>query len=294
MMPANPGRYTRLSPVLGAEISGIDLSHTLGDNAFNDLRQAWLDHHGLLVVRHQKLDADAQVAFARRFGPLFGEADHFQNSVKPYLLPGNPAVYRVSNKVAGGVAQGRARAGDYWHSDVSFRRHPAQASLLHAIEIPPAGGDTMFADMHQAYDALSESMKALIDGLEAVHDFAVAAASSGTYRSDQLVSTDFDGQNRCIHPVVIRHPETGRKALFVNPGFTAGLVGFEPEESRALLGFLHAHATRHEFVYRHRWAPGDLVIWDNRSLMHHAVVDYEGKGERYMHRVTVIAEQPAQ
>jgi taurine dioxygenase len=292
-MTTAASHYARLSPVLGAEVTGLDLSRPLGDNAFKDLHQAWLDHHGLLVVRGQKLQPEAQVAFARRFGPLFGEDDHFQDSVKPYLLPGNPAVYRVSNKVKEGVAQGRARAGDYWHSDVSFRRHPAQASLLHAIEIPPAGGDTMFADMQQAYDALSDAMKALIDGLEAVHDFALAAANSGTYRADQLISTDFDGQNRCIHPVVIRHPETGRKALFVNPGFTAGLVGFEPEESRALLGFLFAHATRHEFIYRHRWAPGDLVIWDNRSLMHHAVVDYEGKGERYMHRVTVIAGQPA-
>ena len=125
-----------------------------------------------------------------------------------------------------------------------------------------------------------------------MHDFAVAAASSGTYTADQLDEGDFDGANRFIHPVVIRHPETGRKALYVNPGFTAGLVGFAPEESATLLDFLYRHAIRPEFVYRHRWRQGDLVIWDNRNLMHYAVVDYEGIGERYLHRTTVIAEQP--
>ncbi len=293
MTTAKTTHYSRLSPQLGAEVTGIDLSRPVGDNAFRDLYQAWLDHHGLLVVRGQKLDPDAHVALGRRFGPLFGEADHFQDSVKPFLLPGNPAVYRVSNKVKDGVPQGRARAGSFWHSDVCFRRNPAQASLLHAIEIPPAGGDTMFADMHQAYETLSDSMKALIENLDAVHDFAVAAHGSGTYRADQLAAHDFNGRNQCAHPVVIRHPETGRKALYVNPGHTAGLVGFAEEESRAILGFLYAHATQPEFIYRHRWAPGDLVIWDNRSLMHHAVVDYEGTGERYMHRVTVVADQPS-
>lgn len=120
----------------------------------------------------------------------------------------------------------------------------------------------------------------------------MTAASSGTYTAGQLDQGDFDGANRFVHPVVIRHPETGRKALFVNPGFTAGLVGFASEESDTLLGFLCRHAIRPEFVYRHRWRQGDLIIWDNRNLVHYAVVDYEGIGERYPHRTTVIAEQP--
>ena len=209
-----------------------------------------------------------------------------------YLHPAYPAIFRVSNKVADGQVLGRAKAGNYWHSDVSFREHPAQASLLYAIELPPYGGDTMFADMHAAYAALSDRMQALLDGVEAVHDFAVAAATSGTFTPDQLVASDFDGTNRFVHPVVITHPESRRKALFVNPGFTAGLHGFDADESAAILNFLYGHATRSEFVYRHRWAAHDLVVWDNRCLMHYAVVDYDGVGERYMHRTTVIAERP--
>ena len=284
-------RIGKLSPQLGAEIDGLDAA-ALDDAAFATLRAVWLDHGGLMVLRDQDLSPDSQVAFARRFGPLFGEADQFQTSVHRYLLPGHPALFRVSNKVADGVAQGRARAGDYWHSDVSFRARPAAASLLYAIELPAAGGDTLFADMCQAYAALPEDMKARLDGLEAVHDFEVAARTSGTYDAAQLDRGDFDGRNRTVHPVVVTHPETDRKALFVNPGFTAAIVGLAPTASAALLAELQAHATRDAFITRHKWRLGDLVIWDNRSLMHHAVVDYEGRGTRYLHRATVIAEPP--
>jgi taurine dioxygenase len=264
----------------------------LDDAGFADLRALWLDRGGLLVLRDQTLTPDSQVAFARRFGPLFGEADRFQDSVRRYLLPGQPALYRVSNKVVDGVPQGRARAGDYWHSDVSFRARPAAASLLYAIEIPESGGDTLFADMTAAYAGLPEAMKARLTGLEAVHDFQLAARSSGTYDAAQLEARDFDGQNRAVHPVVVTHPETGARALFVNPGFTATVVGLAPGDSAALLAGLQAHAIRPEYVTRHTWRLGDLAIWDNRSLMHHAVVDYEGRGTRYLHRATVIAEPP--
>lgn len=285
-------RIGKLSPHLGAEIDGLDLAAPLDDAAFAELRGVWLDHGGLMVLRGQVLTPDGQVAFARRFGLLFGEADQFQASVHRYLLPGQPALYRVSNKVTDGVPQGRARAGDYWHSDVSFRARPAAASLLYAIELPAAGGDTLFADMCGAYAALPEGMKARLEGLEAIHDFAVAAQTSGTYDAAQIDAGDFDGQNRAIHPVVITHPETGRRALFVSPGFTAAVVGLTPGDSAALLAELQAHATRAEFVTRHKWRLGDLVVWDNRSLMHHAVVDYEGRGTRYLHRATVIAAAP--
>jgi taurine dioxygenase len=285
-------RIEKLGPDLGAAVTGLDAAAALDDAAFAELRAAWLSHGGLLVLRDQDLDPDGQVAFARRFGPLYGEADQFQESVRRYLLPGQPALYRVSNKVVDGVAQGRARAGDYWHSDVSFRARPAAASLLYAIELPETGGDTLFADMARAYAALPEATQARLAGLRAVHDFQIAARGSGTYDASQLEPRDFDGTNRAVHPVVITHPETGRKAIFVNPGFTAAVLGLAPGESDALLAELQAHATRPEFVTRHEWRPGDLVIWDNRSLMHRAVVDYEGRGARYLHRATVIAEPP--
>lgn len=280
-----------LSPALGAEIEGLDLARPLAADVFRDLHRAWLAHDGLLVIRDQRLTPEQQIAFSRNFGPLFGEAEEFQKTVHKYLLPGQPAIYRVSNKTSNGEPKGRAKAGNYWHSDVSFRERPAMASLLYAIEIPPTGGDTMFADMYLAYEALSDAMKKLLAGLTAVHDFEVAAVSSGTFTADQLEAEDFDGSNRFIHPVVITHPDSGREALYVNPGFTAALIGFEPAESAALLDFLHAHAIRPEFVYRHSWRPNDLVIWDNRSLMHYAVVDYQDVA-RYLHRTTVIAQRP--
>ena len=285
-------RIEKLGPDLGAAVRGLDAAAPLDEGEFAELRGIWLNHGGLLVLRDQRLTPDGQVAFARRFGPLFGEADQFQESVRRYLLPGQPALYRVSNKVEGGVPQGRARAGDYWHSDVSFRARPAAASLLYAIELPAAGGDTLFADMAAAYAGLPGAMKARLEGLEAVHDFQVAARASGTYDPAQLVRGDFDGRNRALHPVVITHPETGRRALFVNPGFTAAVAGLAPGDSAALLAELQAHATRPDFVTRHKWRLGDLVVWDNRSLMHHAVVDYEGQGARYLHRATVIADPP--
>ena len=285
-------RVEKLGPDLGAAVRGLDAAAPLDEGEFAELRGIWLSHGGLLVLRDQRLTPDGQVAFARRFGPLFGEADQFQESVHRYLLPGQPALYRVSNKVEGGVPQGRARAGDYWHSDVSFRARPAAASLLYAIELPAAGGDTLFADMAAAYAGLPGAMKARLANLTAVHDFQVAARASGTYDPAQLVRGDFDGRNRARHPVVITHPETGRRALFVNPGFTAAVADLAPEDSAALLAELQAHATRPEFVTRHKWRLGDLVVWDNRSLMHHAVVDYEGRGARYLHRATVIADPP--
>ena len=282
----------KLCPILGAEVYGIDLSNSIADETFASLYEAWLDNDGLLVFKNQCLTPDQQVAFSRRFGPLFGEADQFQETVLKYLLPGQPAIFRVSNKLKDGEPQGRPKAGNYWHSDVSFRAKPAQASLLYAIELPASGGDTLFVNMYAAYSELSSGMKDMIGNLRAIHDFAVAAANSGTYTADQLLQSDFDGQNRYIHPVVITHPETKRQALYVNPGFTAAIDGFASAESESLLNMLYNHALRHEFIYRHRWKAGDLTVWDNRSLMHYAVVDYEDS--RYLHRTTVIADTPSQ
>jgi taurine dioxygenase len=280
----------RLSPALGAEVRGLDLSKPLDEDGFQALRRAWLDADGVLVVRDQSLTPEQHLALSRRFGPLFGEAEELQDTVKKYLHPDHPGIYRVSNKVEQGKPLGRARAGTYWHSDVSFRERPAMASLLHALEIPAYGGDTLFASMSSAYEALSASMRHLLEPLKALHDFAVAAPRS--YAPQHVVSSDFDGQNRSLHPVVITHPETGRRALFVNPGFTAGFDDFSMEESRPLLDYLYRHATGPEHVYRHRWQHGDLLIWDNRCVMHYAIADYDGLGDRHLHRTTVIADRP--
>lgn len=281
----------KLSPTLGVEVSDIDITRC-SDAQFNALRQLWHDAGGLAVVRDQHLTPQSQTDFSRRFGPLFGEADQFQDTVLPYLMPDYPTIYRVSNKkTTDGKALGRARAGSYWHSDVSFRERPAMASLLYAIEIPGVGGDTQFASQTAAYRALSPAMQKMLAPLNAVHDFRVAARSSGSYRASDLNDGDFDGTNRCLHPLVITHPETGQAALFVNPGFTSHIDGFEPAESAALLDFLYAHICQPEFIYRHAWRPDDLLIWDNRSTIHYAIQDYNE--DRYMHRSTVIADKPS-
>lgn len=283
-------KFKPLSSALGVEVTGIDVS-AISDDDFKELRAQWVQADGFAVVRDQNLTPETQTDFSRRFGPLFGEDDHFQDSVKPFLHPEFPTIYRVSNKKkADGEALGRSRAGSYWHSDVSFRKHPAMASLLFGIEIPPIGGDTVFASTVAAYEALSPAMQELLSPLNAVHDFRVAANSSGSYSASDLASGDFDGQNAYLHPVVITHPESHKKALFVNPGFTSHLEGFDQAESSALLAIIHEHCQRPEFSYRHSWRPNDLLIWDNRATMHLAIQDYTA--DRYLHRSTVIAEQP--
>lgn len=281
----------KLSPTLGVEISNVDVTQCT-DEQFNTLRQLWNEAGGLAVIRDQHLTPQSQTDFSRRFGPLFGEDDQFQDTVLPYLMPDFPTIYRVSNKkTSDGEALGRARAGSYWHSDVSFRERPAMASLLYAIEIPGVGGDTQFASQTAAYNALSPAMQKMLAPLNAVHDFRVAARSSGSYSQADINNSDFDGTNSYLHPLVITHPETGQPALFINPGFTSHIDGFESSESAALLGFLYKHIVQAEFIYRHPWQSNDLVIWDNRSTMHYAIQDYNE--DRYLHRSTVIADKPS-
>ncbi len=278
----------RLSPALGAEIVDLDVAPLLNDALFAKVRRAWLDSDGVLVLRDQRLTPEQHIAFSRRFGALFGEHEQLQRTVDRYLLPGYRPIFRVSNKTLDGVVQGRRRAGNYWHSDVSFRPRPAMASLLYGLEIPKLGGDTLFCNMYMAYERLSKPMQRFLQPLRARHDFAVNTTRG--FAHERIDSSDLDGENACDHPVVRTHAETGRKCLFVNPGNTSHILGLEPQESRAVLDFLYAHCTRPEFVYRHRWAPRDLVIWDNRCTMHYAVVDYDE--DRYLHRTTVIGEQP--
>ncbi len=268
-----------LSPVLGAEMIGADLSHPLEDSDFGAIRGAWLNANGIMVFRDQELSPDQHIAFSRRFGPLE------KHVMATYLLPSHPEIYRVSNKVTDGVPQGRAKAGTYWHSDLSYMKPPALASLLYGIEIPSSGGDTMFCSLYAAYDALSDAMKDLLSGLVAVHDFGFA--SKGVFHGEAS-QNQIEATPAVEHAIVKTHPETGRRLLFANPGFTSHIVGFHPAESRALLDFLFAHMTRPEFIYRHRWQERDLVLWDNRCTMHYAVADYDGVGERYMHRTTAM------
>jgi len=282
-----------LSTHLGAEVSGIDLSEGLGGNLAGALREVWLDHGGFMVIRGQEnLSAEAHIAFGAAMGSLFGAPDQppLQDTVSRYIHPDYPEIYRVSNKLdASGQPLGRKGAGTYWHSDVSFREQPASASILHAIEIPDIGGNTLFSNMTKAFADLSEGMKNILRPLNAVHDFEVAARTQ--YAKPIVVEDDMAGANRAVHPLVRTHDETGAESLFVNPGFTSHIDGFDADESRWILEPLYRHATRPEYIYRHQWQPHDVLVWDNRSLMHYAIADY-GDAPRYLERTTCIGGRP--
>lgn len=272
-----------LSPVLGAEVTGLDLSAPISDADFETLHQAWLDHNGVLVIRDQELTPEQHISFSKRFGKLE------EHVVGQFLLEGHPEIYRVSTKVdENGKPMGNPESGRYWHSDLSYLKQPSKASLLYALELPQSGGDTMLASMYAAYGALSDTMKEMIDGLTAVHDFRHVRRffpTSGPNDNQTALTPPVE------HPVVRTHPESGRKALFVNPGFTTHIIDLERAESDALLEFLFAHATKPEFIYRHRWQLHDILFWDNRCTIHHAVHDFYGAGYRHMHRTTVLGEE---
>jgi len=267
-----------------AEITGVDLAVPVDDATFQKIHAALLAH-SVLVFHNQTLSDDQHIAFSRRFGELE------IHTAKHYVLPEHPEILVLSNRGGKGTAPIKD-GGAYWHSDVTYKERPPMGSLLYALEVPPAGGDTLYADMYRAYETLPEATKKRIAGLKAIHRYAdryrLQQAVSGRPSLDATLNTMPDA----VHPVVRTHPETGRKALFVNEGFTVGIVGLPDAEGKALLDALNAHATRPELVYTHKWRAGDLVIWDNRCTMHRAT-DYDAaRYPRAMHRTTVAGTLP--
>jgi len=274
-MSANPHglEVRRLSPALGAEILGADVRRDADAEA---VREAFA-RHAVVVVRGQSLTPDEQVAFARRFGTI--NINRFFKA-----LDGHPEVALVLKE-----AQQKRAVGERWHTDHSYDAIPAMGSLLYAVDTPPVGGDTLFASMAAAYEALSDGLRATLDGLRAWHSsrhvFGPARANSETGKDGRIGNPDAATQD-ALHPLIITHPLSGRRCLYVNPIFTVRIDGWTAEESAALLDFLYAHAARAEFCCRVRWSPGDLTIWDNRATWHKAVNDYDGH-RREMRRVTV-------
>lgn len=253
---------------LGAEILGVDLA-TLDDATFDRIRAALLAHH-VIVVRDQKLAPEQQVDFGRRWGELF------IHPIVPHL-PGHPEILAITNR-------GKRRSvTEIWHSDVSFDERPPMGSALLAVELPPAGGDTIFANQHAAWESLSPGLQRMLDGMRAIHTGAGLAAATGR-------GEDWREHGQA-HPVVRTHPETGRKALYVSPAFTVALEDMTVAESRPILEMLHAAGHAPDVCYRRRWRPGDLVMWDNRSVQHYAVHDY-GDAPRTMHRITIAGDVP--
>ena len=276
----------KASPVLGAEVKGLDLSLPASTETVNVLDDA-LAEHGVLIFRDQHLTPEQHIAFSSLFGALETHV------ISDALLEGHPEIYVVSNVVVDGKRKGRAYAGTYWHSDLSYTATPTMGSMMYARQVPEIGGDTMFASMYLAYETLSPGLKRVLGGLKAVHDFGNAEKHFFSHRGTAARSEAEKKKTPPVeHPVVRTHPVSRRRALFVNPGFTGQLGGdMSKEESLPLLEYLFQHATQPAFIYRHRWQVNDLVFWDNRCTMHHAIRDY-GDAPRHMHRTTICGDTP--
>ena len=267
-----------IADVLGAEIAGVDLSADLADETIAEIRGAWLDH---LVVffRDQTLEPKAFLRFARRIG---------EPVEYPFVtgIDGYPEIIEVAK-----LPEETVNFGGIWHSDTVYLDRPPMATLLVAREVPPQGGDTMFANMYAAYEALSPGMQTMLDGLRAVNTSAMADVSKT--REDRIRSAGADAEREYVaeHPVVRTHPETGRRALYVNVAHTTRFVGMSEQESQPLLQYLFDHSVRPEFTCRFRWRPGSVALWDNRCAMHHPINDYHGYA-RAMHRITLAGDVP--
>jgi taurine dioxygenase len=271
-------RVERVAGALGAEVSGIDLSRPLSDATIAELRRAWLEHL-VLFFRDQTLPPAPFLAFGRRFGEVVeypfvkGLDDH------PEIIP----VLKLEHE--------QVNFGGVWHSDTAYLDVPPMASMLVAREIPPYGGDTLFANMYLAYETLSDGMKRLLDGLRAVNSSAKADASRT--REDRMkdIGREVKKDYLAAHPVVRRHPETGRCALYVNVAHTVRFEGMTEEESAPLLDYLFRHQIRPELTCRFRWRPGSVALWDNRCTQHNAINDYRGF-RRLLHRLTLAGDAP--
>jgi len=272
-------RARRIAGALGAEIGGLDLSKPLKDKPLAELRRLWLEHL-VLFFRDQALTSKQFMAFAAQIGEPV-EYPLVQG------LPGFPKIIEVKK-----LEHERVAFGGIWHSDTAYLERPPMASMLLAREVPPAGGDTLFANMYLAFESLSPSFQKLLLKLKAVNSSAKADASRT--REDVLKHSGKEARRAFVaeHPVVRTHPETGRKALYVNSGHTVRFAGWTEEESAPLLKFLFEFQTRPEFTCRFSWQPGSLALWDNRCAQHNPVNDYHGF-RRVMHRITLAGDVPA-
>ena len=278
----------RLGAAMGAEILGVDLN-ALDDAEFSRIRDAFHTYQ-VLAIRNQSLPPAAQLAFSRRFGALEDQLNAH------YTVPDYPEVLVLSNDLKDGKPIGLIDGGDFWHSDSSHREHPSMATILFAVKNPRAGGDTEFANMYAAYEALPDELKRRIATLRGVHAVSKLKNKRVTVSPRRPDGKDFYERQKSIPdqiwPMVRTHPVTGKKALYVSPRFTIGIQGLSEAEADEILDHLFAHQIRPEFVYRHKWADGDLVMWDNRSVIHQATGGYSYPDVRTMHRTVVAGDRP--
>lgn len=270
---------------LGAEVRGVGLAKPLTSSTADELRRALVEHL-VLFFRDQSLAPEQQLAFSRLFGPLCRV---------PYVkhMDDYPDIIAVLKEAD---EQRISTFGNAWHSDFSFLDEPPMATVLYAREVPSYGGDTLWANMYEAYEALSAGMKDMLGRLRAMHSgrpYGGGGVPKGlrTSRSIQIERGNPEADREVAHPVVRVHPESGRKALFINSIYTVRFEKFTEVESRPLLDYLYQHCTRPEFTCRFRWAPGSLAVWDNRCTLHYAVNDYD-RQRRLMHRTTIAGDRP--
>lgn len=274
-----------VSYAVGVEIHGVDISAPQDDATVQAIRDLWVKH-GVVILRDQNITPHQHLAFSERFGELQMMA------LSRYNHPDVPQIFLVSTRPVDGKPSETRNTGRQWHSDHSFAAEPAMGSLLYCIEAPAAGGSTLFANQYMAYEALSEPLKKMLDGRKAWHDL---------YRlkdfQNRAAFSEEDRQRTPprAHPIFRTHPETGRKALFVNEAWTFKIDGMAEDESKPILDYLFHHSTQPVFTYRHYWRPGDLLFWDNRVVMHYAPPDYDmsdPKNIRHMHRTTLKGDAP--
>lgn len=262
---------------VGAYVRNIDLSETVSGNVSGALRAA-LGEYGVLFFRDQRLSPEQHLSFARSMGPI---------NVNRFFRPvdGHPEIAEVRKE-----PDQRANIGGGWHTDHSYDIEPAMGSVLLARETPPRGGDTAFANMYTAFESLSDGLKQALLGLRAVHSSRHVFGANSPRRAGMDIGERVGNENLAtqdaVHPAVIRHPISGRHALYVNPGFTLHFEGWSEEESAPLLDYLYQHAARPEHTYRFQWENDSIAFWDNRATWHYAVNDYHG-ARRLMHRVTI-------
>lgn len=270
----------RLSGSVGAEISGINLLESLDDETILHIRKIWLQH-GVIFFRDQPLDSAAFLAFAERFGDVIEY---------PFVkgLPDYPLIIPVLK-----MPHERHNFGGVWHTDTTYLKEPPSGTMLIARELPPFGGDTLFASSYAAFESLSLGLQQTLRDLKAVNSSAKAAVTKT--REDRLIdsATAMAGKAlESVHPVVRTHPETGRRSLYINPGHTVRFAGWTEEESAPLLKYLFEFQVKPEFTCRFVWRPGSIAFWDNRCVLHNPVNDYHGH-KRLMHRITLKGDVPA-
>ena len=273
-------KVTKLAPAMGAEITGINLaSNDFSDNIIGEIRAVWLEHN-VIVLRDQNLTPQQQLKLARAFG---------EPAIYPFLegvedIPEITAVLKREHETV--------NFGGVWHTDTSYQDKPPMATMLQAIELPPIGGDTLFANQELAYDQLSDGLKATLADLR-----VVCAANKAKVAATRTARIEESGKGidvnelAAIHPVVRTHPETGRKSLYLSPGHATSFEGWTEEESAGLLDYLFQHQIAPEFQCRLAWGVGDIAIWDNRSTLHYPLNDYHGH-RRLLHRITLKGDKP--